>query len=100
MLWLFTGKQVPGGGGVLRISSDGDNRRILGGGWGLKFSIFGKYSFGWLDLSRDFLGIQNNLKNCGSACVTDNQTCFAVVLIIFNDGVTLHCICFIKQDVQ
>ena len=78
------------------------------GGWGLKFSIpgcfwvrrFGKYSFGWLDLSRDFLGIQNNLKNCGSACVTDNQTCFAVVLIIFNDGVTLHCICFIKQDIQ
>ena len=64
--------------GVLQISSDGDNRRILGGGWGLKFSIpgcfwvgkFGKYSFGWLDLSRDFLGIQNNLKNCGSACVS------------------------------
>ena len=48
---------------------------FLGGG--LKFSIlgcfwvgkFGKYFFGWLDLSRDFLGIQNNLKNCGSACV-------------------------------
>ena len=42
----------------------------------MKFSIpgcfwvgkFGKYFFGWLDLSRDFLGIQNNLKNCGSAC--------------------------------
>ena len=31
--------------------------------------INGKYFFGWLDLSRDFLGIQNNLKNCGSACV-------------------------------
>ena len=30
----------------------------------------GKYFFGWLDLSRDFLGIQNNLKNCGSACVS------------------------------
>ena len=66
---------------------------------------------GWLDLSRDFLGIQNNLKNCGSACVSwprssanikspDNQTCFAVVLIIFNDGVTLHCICFIKAAIQ
>ena len=80
MLWLVTGKQVPAG--VLRISSDGHNRRIclfffLGGG-GLKFSIpgcfwvgkFGKYFFGWLDLSRDFLGIHNNLKNCGSACVS------------------------------
>ena len=62
-------------GGVLRISSDGDNRRIFFGG-GLKFSIpgcfwvgkFGKYFFGWLDLSRDFLGIQNHLKNCGSGC--------------------------------
>ena len=45
---------------------------------GLKFSIpgffwvgkFGKYFFGWLDLSSDFLGIQNNLKICGSACVS------------------------------
>ena len=45
---------------------------------GVKFSIpgcfwvgkFGKYFFGWLDSSRDFLGIQNNLKNCGSACVS------------------------------
>ena len=26
--------------------------------------------FGWLDLSRDFLGIQNHLKNCGSGCVS------------------------------
>ena len=78
MLWLFTGKQVPGGG-VLRISSDRDNRRIfLFGGGGLKISIpgcfwvgkFGKYFFGWTDLSRDVLGIQNNLKNCGSACVS------------------------------
>ena len=48
-------------GGFVRISSDGDDRRIF---WGLKFSIprfflegkFGKYVFGWLDLSRDFLG--------------------------------------------
>ena len=47
--------------GVLRISTDGDDRRIF---LGLKFSIpgffwvgkFGKYFFGWLDLSRDFLG--------------------------------------------
>ena len=44
----------------------------------LKFSIpgffwagkFGKYFFGWLDLSRDFLGIQNNLKIRGSARVS------------------------------
>ena len=48
-------------GGVLGISSDGDDRRIF---LGLKFSIpgffwvrkFGKYFFGYLDLSRDFLG--------------------------------------------
>ena len=46
-------------GGVLQISSDGDDRRIF---WGLKFSILqffgvgklGKYFFGWVDLSRDF----------------------------------------------
>ena len=46
------------GGGVLGISCDGDDRRIL---LGLKFLIlgffwvgkFGKYLFGWLDLSRD-----------------------------------------------
>ena len=49
------------GGGVLRISSDGDDRRIVGG-----FEIFipgffgigkfGKYFFRWLDLSRDYSG--------------------------------------------
>ena len=46
-------------GGVLRISSDRDDRRIF---LGLKVSIpglfwvgkFGKYFFGWLDLSMDF----------------------------------------------
>ena len=51
-----------GGGGVLRISSDGVDGRIF---LGLKFSIPGvfwvgkiaKYFFVWLDLSRDFLGI-------------------------------------------
>ena len=51
---------------------------FLVGGGGLKFSIpgcfwvgqFGKYFFRWLDLRRDFLGIQNNLKNYGSACVS------------------------------
>ena len=49
-------------GGVLRISSDGDDRRIF---LGLKFLIpgffwagkFGKYFFGWLDLSRDFFWV-------------------------------------------
>ena len=48
-------------GGVLWISSDGDDRRIF---LGLKFSIlgffwvgqFGKYFFGWLDLGRVFFG--------------------------------------------
>ena len=48
---------------------------MINGFLGLKFSIpgffwvgkFGKYFFGWLDLSRDFLGIQNNLKIHGSA---------------------------------
>ena len=75
-------------GGVLWISSGGDDRRIF---WGLKFSIpgffwvgkFGKYFFGWLDLSMDFWGIQNDLKIRGSACapgrvvlrVKYNQTC-------------------------
>ena len=50
-----------GGGGVLRISSDGDDRRIF---LCLKSSIegflgvekFGKYIFRWLDLSRDYFG--------------------------------------------
>ena len=44
-----------------RISSNGDDQRIF---LGLKFSIpgffwvgkFGKYCFGWLDLSSDFFG--------------------------------------------
>ena len=47
---------------MLRISSDGDDRRIF---WGLKFSFpgffwvgkFGKYFFGWLDLIKDFWGV-------------------------------------------
>ena len=57
------------GGGVLGISCDGDERRIL---LGLKFLIlgffwvekFGKYSFGWLDLSRDSWGILMILAKC------------------------------------
>ena len=48
-------------GGVIQISSDGNDRRIF---LGLKFSFpgfswvekFGKYFFGWLDLSRDLFG--------------------------------------------
>ena len=58
---ILSRKTSPGGRVVLRTSGDGNDGRILG------FEIF--YSgiflvgkFGWLDLSRDFLGIQNNLK--------------------------------------
>ena len=65
------------GWGVLLISSVGDDQRIFGG---LKFSIlgffcvgkFGKYFFGWIDLSRDFFGYQNNLKIHGSASVSQS----------------------------
>ena len=54
---------VPEGGGY----SGEDDRRIF---FGLKFYIpgffwvgkFGKYIFGWLNLGRDFLRIQSNLK--------------------------------------
>ena len=35
---------------------------------------FDKYFFGWLDLTRDILGIQNNLKTHGSACVTTSAS--------------------------
>ena len=59
---------VPEGGGY----SGEDDRRIF---LGLKFYIpgffwvgkFGKYIFGWLNLGRDFLRIQNNLKL--SSCI-------------------------------
>ena len=59
------------------ISSVGDDRRIFGG---LKFSIrgffcvgkYGKYFFGWLDLSRGFFGYQNNLKIHGSASISQS----------------------------
>ena len=47
-----------GGGGVLRISSKGDDRRIF---LGLIFLIRGFLRIGvflgWLDLSRDFWGV-------------------------------------------
>ena len=61
--------------GVLQISSDGDDQRIF---LGLEFLIlgffwvgkFGKYFFGWLDLSRDCLGVFKITKICGSAHVS------------------------------
>ena len=58
------GHRGGGGGEVLRISSDGDNRRIFF--WG-GVEIFHS---GMFLGSRDFLGIQNHLKNCGSGCVS------------------------------
>ena len=61
------------GGGILWISSNGDDQRIF---W--VFEILdsgilggrkrGQVFFEWVDLSRDFVGIQNNLKI--SACVS------------------------------
>ena len=70
----------PRGEGVLRISGDGDER----GNWiDLKFLILGIFGagklgiflcrggeVGTLDLSTDFLGIQDNQKFRGSACVS------------------------------
>ena len=64
-----------GGGGVVQISSEGDDRRIF---LSLKLLIpgiffvgkFGKYVFGWLDLSRFCFGYWNYLKIRGSALVS------------------------------
>ena len=58
---LYCSSYTMSPGGVLWISSDGDDRRIF---LGLKLSIpgffwvgkFGKYFFGWLDLNRDCFG--------------------------------------------
>ena len=69
---LKKASRPPGGGGVLGISSDGDDRRIF---WGLKFLIprffgvrkSGKYFFGYFDLSTDFWGV---LKRIGSTLAT------------------------------
>ena len=60
---------------MLRISSDGNDRRIF---LGLKFSIPGFFGWenlanfldGWLDLIMDFFGIQINLKIRCSARVS------------------------------
>ena len=59
-------------GGLPRISSDGDDRRIF---WGFKFSIlelfwvrkFGKYFFGVAGFKQGFFGV---LKGIGSALAT------------------------------
>ena len=61
---FFNPNRVRGGGGgvVLRSSSDGDDRTIFGGlkifDSGILFWVgkFGKYFFGWLDLSGDLFG--------------------------------------------
>ena len=59
---LFAGQIGGEGGGLLRISSDRDNQRILAGGGGLKFSISGFFVAGkfwqvcFFYLSRDFFG--------------------------------------------
>ena len=88
---------------ILWISSDEDDQRIF---LGFNFSIprffwvgkFAKYFFVWLhlsrDLSRDFGGIPNNLKICGSACISWPHS--SAVVLIFN---ALHCICFIYKTV-
>ena len=56
-------------GGYPGFQTDGDDRRIS---LGLTISILG---FFWvLDLSRDFLGIQNNLKIHGSARVSQPRS--------------------------
>ena len=55
-------------GGVLRMSSDGDDQTIFGG---LKFLIlgffrigkFGKFFLGWLDLSRVLFGYSKQSKD-------------------------------------
>ena len=60
--------------GILRISSDGDDQRIIFGFDIFDSGIFSgrkiwKVFFWWLDLSRDFLEYSNNLKIRGSANV-------------------------------
>ena len=84
-----------GGGGILDF-----NRRIF---LGLKFSIpgffwvrkFGNYFFGYLDLSRDFLGV---LKRIGSACLRSSankvQTNVFCCSLIVDYGVALNHTCY------
>ena len=97
LLAVNTKMLTPVRGGGLRISSDGVIERFFGV-WNFRFRGFffgggvgklGKYFFVWLDLrgdlSRDSLGIQNNLTIGGSARVSRPRS-----------SVTLHCICFIK----
>ena len=72
----------------------GDDQRILGG---LKVRFqefcgetkFGRYSFGWLHLTRDFLGIQNNLKIPGSALVSSPGSSANKVQLTFFSAVKI-----------
>ena len=60
---FLAGKQARGRGLYSGFRVTG----MIEGFLGLKFSIpvfFFVGKFGWLDLSRDFFGIQNNLKIC------------------------------------
>ncbi len=80
--------RAPGGGGrgVLKISSDGDDRRIF---WGSRFSIPGFFGVGkfykyFLDLSRDVFGYLKQSEDwqkcldCVVLRLEYKQLCFAV----------------------
>ena len=79
-----------GGGGLLQILSDRNGRvgfEILNSR--IFLVQFGRYFFGWLDLSRDFLGIQMK-KICGLLAhvsivlrITYNQTCCVLSINCF-----------------
>ena len=69
----------------------GDDQRILGG-LKVRFQEFwgnGRYSFGWLHLTRDFLGIQNNLKIPGSALVSSPGSSSNKVQLTFFSAVKI-----------
>ena len=50
---------------------------------------FGRYSFGWLNLTRDFLGVQNNLKIPGSALVSSPGSSANKVQLTFFSAVKI-----------
>ena len=60
-VWVGGGR----GGWIIRISSDGDYRRILFFGKKIWQVLFGMCLF-----KSDFFGVQDNLKIRGSACVS------------------------------
>ena len=67
-----------GGGGYSRFQVTGIIERFLGV-WNSRFGdfpvgTFGKYFFGRHDLSRYFLGVQNNLKIRGSARISQRRS--------------------------